>query len=192
MGSIFKSTNNTRLLKEGSHKYIRSDVPYRLSDDEISWLLNNKVTTIIDLRTADEIAVKPCPLAKNKNFTYINIPITGGNAIPKIEAAVVESYINMVDDTFGRVIDIIETSPENVLCFCNAGKDRTGVVSAVLLSRMGSERAEIVSNYMESKDNLKEMLSEFADKNREVDINVITPREEYIIGLLTALNTKHR
>lgn len=187
MGSIFKSTKNTRFIKNGLYKYIRSDVPNNISDDETAWLLDNKVTTIIDLRTQEEISAKPCPLSENHKFNYINIPVTGGNAIPKSVDDVSKSYINMIDDTFWEIINTIENASENVLYFCNAGKDRTGVVSAVLLSRMGANREEIINDYMQSKENLKKMLAEFANANKDIDINIITPNEKYISELLDDL-----
>ena len=50
MGSLLKSTRNTRALPTGTLRYIRSDYPGNLSDEEVSWLRKNGVTTIIDLR----------------------------------------------------------------------------------------------------------------------------------------------
>ena len=38
MGSLLKSTRNTRALPTGTLRYIRSDYPGCLSDEEVSWL----------------------------------------------------------------------------------------------------------------------------------------------------------
>ena len=46
MGSLLKSTRNTRALPTGTLRYIRSDYPGHLSDEEVSWLRKNGVTTI--------------------------------------------------------------------------------------------------------------------------------------------------
>ena len=54
MGSIFKSTLNTRYLPTGDMRYIRSDFPDNLSDREMEWLIENDVTTIVDLREEKE------------------------------------------------------------------------------------------------------------------------------------------
>ena len=37
---------------------------------------------------------------------------------------------------------------------------------------------------MQSAENLKDVLTEYAQANDEIDINVITPHEEYIRDLL--------
>ena len=63
MGSLLRSTRNTRALPTGSLRYIRSDVPDNLTDTEIRWLLDNQITTVVDLRSDEETSAKPCCLA---------------------------------------------------------------------------------------------------------------------------------
>ena len=43
MSSLLKSTLNTRALPTGDLRYIRSDFPGNLSDDEVLWLVNNNI-----------------------------------------------------------------------------------------------------------------------------------------------------
>ena len=59
---IFQSTRNTRPIIENSFRYIRSDVPTEITEEEKDWLLTNNVTTIVDLRTKEERVRKHCPL----------------------------------------------------------------------------------------------------------------------------------
>ena len=40
MASIFKSTKNTRVLPTGTLRYIRSDAPVALTEEEIQWIKN--------------------------------------------------------------------------------------------------------------------------------------------------------
>ena len=49
MSSLLKSTRNTRALPTGTMRYIRSDAPTNLTEEEIQWLLDNNITTVIDL-----------------------------------------------------------------------------------------------------------------------------------------------
>ena len=180
MGNIFKSTLNTRPILENSLKFIRSDVPTSISEDEILWLLENNITSVIDLRTDDERIRKECPLSKDNRFTYHCMPVTGGNAVPPTVDDVSKSYISMVDEQMDRIIETAWNSNSNVLYFCNAGKDRTGVVSAVLLHNAGVGLEYIVDDYMKTKNNLEKVLKDFANNNSEIDINVITPCRRYI------------
>lgn len=39
MGSLLSSTRNTRSLFKDSLKFVRSDVPDNLTEDEVQWLL---------------------------------------------------------------------------------------------------------------------------------------------------------
>ena len=73
---------------------------------------------------------------------------------------------------------------EDVLYFCNAGEDRTGVVSAILLCNAGFAEEYIVDDYMKSKDNLTDMPNACSLQNPEIDVNIITPNEKYIKDFL--------
>ena len=49
-----------------------------------------------------------------------------------------------------RIFAIIAAAPGGVLYHCTAGKDRTGILSALLLELAGVARADIVANYQVS------------------------------------------
>lgn len=187
MSSLLGSTQNTRCIRPNDFRYIRSDVPCQITADETEWLLRQNVRTIIDLRTPAEQQRKPCPLLCHPDFTYHSMPVTGGNAVPSFPEDVAQSYIAMADDQMLQIIKTIHTAETNVLYFCNAGKDRTGVVSAILLALQGIPDADIVLDYMKSKPNLMPMLLSYAAQNPSVDIRVITPCETYIQGFLNWL-----
>ncbi len=44
----------------------------------------------------------------------------------------------------------------------------------------GRDEEYIVADYMKSKENLQPMLDDFARRNPEIDVRVITPQEKYI------------
>ncbi|MCM1286976.1 MAG: tyrosine-protein phosphatase [Clostridium sp.] len=178
--SLFESTKNTRKIIKNSFRYIRSDVPIFLSDKERQWLIDNDVKTIIDLREEIERQQKPCILENDSDFIYISLPVKGGNAVPISTSKVAVSYINMVDDVMENIINTIMNANTNVLYFCNAGKDRTGVVSAIILSKLGYSKQYIIDDYLLSGVNLKDELQLFAKNNPDVDIDVITPKSEYM------------
>ena len=171
---------NTRPLISGSVKYIRSDVPTRVSEGEREALLSAGITTVIDLRTEAEREKKPCPLATDGAFVYHAISLTNGDKIPGSVGEVSASYIGMVDDNFRRAMDILLNCEGGALYFCSAGKDRTGVVSAALLCRLGYPIEYIVSDYLESAVALLPFVAAFLKERPDVDIEVITPRASYI------------
>ena len=72
--------------------------------------------------------------------------------------------------------------------FCGAGKDRTGVVSAIILKKMGYSDQAVIDDYMETKDNLMDFLTGYVKDHPEVDINIIIPNERNIKKVLSALS----
>jgi len=143
-------------------------------------MLLNHITTVIDLRTEKEHQKKQCSLIDDSRFSYYIYPVAGGDQVPFKMDDVSKSYMNMVDEEFDDLIDFLLTADSNVLYFCNAGKDRTGVVSAVLLYKLGMSMEYIVDDYMDSKKNLQELLNKMEEQNPAVDIEVITPHKRYI------------
>ena len=166
-------------------RYIRSDAPLCLTEEEIQWLLDNHITTLVDLRSAQELEHKPCPLQDVAGFTYYHIPVTGGGDTPKSREHLYEVYRGMVDAQMDAILETILNAASNVMYFCTAGKDRTGVVSALLLKRLGISEEVIVEDYMKSKDNLLDMLTSYVKNHPEVDIDIIVPQEENIRQVLS-------
>ena len=184
---MLNSTLNTRAVLPDSLRYVRSDVPDKLTEQETEWLLQENITTIVDLRMEDERKKRKCPLAEDNRFRYLCMPVTGGNVVPETVDEVSKSYIAMADEQMRTIITAISGAETNVLHFCNAGKDRTGVVSAILLAQSGMDDEYIVKDYMKSKENLRPMLEDFAKKCPQVDIRVITPDERYMKEFLVWL-----
>ena len=192
MGSLFQSTNNTRAIVAGSYRYLRSDVPALLTEEEFQWLLAHEVTTIVDLREEGEKLRKPCPLETRPGFSYHHLPVTGGSRLPESPELVSRSYIAMVDGQMQRILHTLRNAPGNALYFCSAGKDRTGVVSALLLHDMGYEREDIVADYLQSRDNLREMLENYIRNTPGVNREVITPQARYMEEFLDWLEEQHQ
>lgn len=180
MGSLLSSTKNTRSILPDSVRFVRSDVPNCITEQEIQWLIEHNIVTIVDLRQDEERIKKKCPLIDDCRFQYFCMPVTGGDIIPKTVDEVSKSYISMVDSQMDKIINTIMSAAANVLFFCNAGKDRTGVVSAILLHKLGMDRKYIIDDYMESGENLKDMLKMYAEKFPEVDVDIITPHVRYM------------
>ena len=187
MSSLLESTRNTRVLPTGTMRYIRSDVPENLTAKEIQWLWDNNITTIVDLRSDEEVIIKPCCLREQSGFRYVHLPVTGGGDTPKSLEHLHTVYRQMLDEKMDKIIDVIMTAKSNVMYFCTAGKDRTGVVSAIILKRLGFSDEVIIADYMQSKDNLMDMLMAYVRAHPEVDKEIIIPHRENMEKLLKQL-----
>lgn len=180
MSLLFENTCNTRLLFKNDTRFIRSDVPIKLTEDEIQWLIHHNVRTIFDLRSENERFKQPSLFENDTRFIYHHTPVTGGNHIPRTPEEVSLSYIHMVDENMWKIIYMMLHASTHVLYFCNAGKDRTGIVSAILMLYFGMDHESIVEDYLISKDNLQKRLEMYVQNHPHIDMNVITPRCEYI------------
>ncbi len=168
-------------------RYIRSDTPEYLTDAEVQWLLDNNIITIVDLRSDEEIAKKPCSLKEKEGFMYFHLPVTGGGDTPKSLEHLYIVYRQMLDGKMEQIIDTIMNAESNVMYFCSAGRDRTGVVSAIILKRLGFSDEVVIDDYMKSKDNLMGKLTAYVSVHPEVDIEIIIPHRKNMEQLLKQL-----
>jgi protein-tyrosine phosphatase len=146
---------------------VRSDSPNYLTDAGREALVAYGVRTIVDIRLPDEAAGSPHPfMARGKHgVRYVNISLIDP-AAPGPEAAemppLADDYKNLLDRFAGQVATIIRSvadAPEGgVLVHCAAGKDRTGLVVALLLDLAGVPRDLIAADYALSSGNLRERL----------------------------------
>ena len=186
MPSLLQSTANTRAVLPGNDRLLRSDAPLSPTPADVDFLLSRGITTLIDLRSEAEVQHKPCPLAEDPRFTYHHMPVTGGNAMPASVADVPLSYLHMVDERMARILRLIHES-EGVMYFCAAGKDRTGVVSALLQREAGLLREDIIADYVQSGENLRDIFAGFLATHPDIDVAIYTPAPEYIAQFLDML-----
>ena len=77
-------------------RMLRGDNPAGLSDEDLQWLLDREITTVIDLRSAGELERKLDQLSADPNFFYHHIPMVGGERLPNLEQDVGRSYFEML------------------------------------------------------------------------------------------------
>ncbi len=187
---LLKTTQNTRDLggyrtKSGiltrEESLIRSDVQNYPSEEDYNYLRIHEITTIIDMRNAKEVARKPSGFAEKEGFTYYNFQVDEGNSVPESMKEVSQSYMAIASaKAISQVFRCIAAAKTGVMFNCTAGKDRTGVVAAILLLHAGVCDKDIVDNYMLTKEYGKERL-ELVHKNfPEIDMNIVIPCEMFM------------
>ena len=160
--SLLKTTRNTRDL--GGHpaaggrvtvpdRIWRSDRQENPDPEDIALLRSKGITTIIDMRTEEDNLTKPSFFRSLEGFTFLNYPIIEGDTIPESVEAVPGSYINIArSENMPRILKAIADADTGVMYNCAAGKDRTGVVTAILLMLCGVSDEEITADYMLTKE----------------------------------------
>lgn len=143
--------------------FLRSGVPKELSPQDEALLLEMGITTIIDLRSEEELVRTPCHFADNSGFSYHHFPLSGGDVMLEGEDRIPYSYLEMTKCANAKnVFQAIANSSGGCLYHCTAGKDRTGTVSAILLLLAGAAEEDIVADYMITSIYLERLLKELS------------------------------
>lgn len=84
-------------------------------------------------------------------------------------------YIETVErraSSFGAVVEAL-AGPDALPCLihCTHGKDRTGLVVAVLLSALGVVREEVVADYVQTGINLPDLIEPVSERIRDAGID---------------------
>ncbi len=192
--SLLSSSYNTRELggfktADGSitknNVYWRSDVPSSPQADDISRLISAHITTIIDMRTEAERVKTPNTLADMPEFEYHHFPITEGSGVPESLEAVPLSYMTIATAEYmPKVMKVLAEAEQGVLFHCTAGKDRTGVVSAIILMVCGVDRDAIVRDYVISREYNHKRLEAFLSAHPDVDRNIVLANEKSMNGFI--------
>lgn len=188
--SLLQTTLNTREL--GGYptvtgkitkydSFVRSDEVIYPTQEDATYLIEHHITNIIDLRGKKDVLERPNGFAHSKEFLYLNCPIEEGSRVPESIEAVSQSYIKIANAV--HMIDVfrqIAHAEGGVLFHCTAGKDRTGVVSAILLCHAGVSDADVIENYMLTKEYNLERFKWAHKCFPEVDMRIVIPNEMYI------------
>lgn len=156
---LFKYMLNTRdlggtLTKDGKmikfNRFIRSDAPTHMLKKDIEKLKEMGFTTTIDLRTPFISSKYPSMLSLDNDFSYFSFPIIEGSLVDKgSEEDTPITYMRMLDhvETFKDIFLTIIKSDGGVFYNCSAGKDRTGILTFLLLDLVGVDRQIILEDY---------------------------------------------
>jgi protein-tyrosine phosphatase len=144
-------------------KIFRSGEFSRLNPDDYRRLTEElKLATILDLRSDSEVKRAGTGLPGDTNIKYCNLSFMtdDDDRTTKVEARIYKPFTNMGDfylqivtnKGFGeKIVQALEmvAEPQNhPLAFnCAIGKDRTGILAAMLLSSVGVAEQDIVEDY---------------------------------------------
>ncbi len=100
--------------------------------------------------------------------------------LPESEAGVPSTYFEMTcqSEPMARVFRIAGAK-DGVFFHCTAGKDRTGVVTAILLMLAGVSRADLLAGYLLTTAYLREPLKKYLKTDPDVPA-IIVPKVEYM------------
>ena len=164
---IFRSGEFSRITRED----------YRRLKEEI------KLAAVIDLRSPQEVEHQGIGLVSESNMRYYSIPFMAGTSRADDErffrqcTNMGQFYLYIIKhESFGsqivRALEVIAAAENHPLVFnCAIGKDRTGVLAAMLLSIIGVPDKDIIEDYTLSGPYMEELLEQIKS-NPEAEANV--------------------
>jgi protein tyrosine/serine phosphatase len=198
------ATGDGRTVRWG--RMFRSDGLGRLTTADLERLGGMALTTVVDLRTPDEIE-RGGRIAEHAGVTYHHLSLgevlLGSTderwADPDIVA---EHYLQMLDADPSRVREVLELVADDatypIVFHCAAGKDRTGITAALVLTTLGVPRADVVADYALTHEAMQRWVAWWYEHapERRADIerhlpSLLASREENIDRLLDRLVERH-
>ncbi|MGM5629596.1 tyrosine-protein phosphatase [Apibacter raozihei] len=198
-------------LKSCDGKYIkwgyffRSDDLYNLTEDDLNYLSGIPITTVVDFRCEEECNLLPDRIPESvKN--YINLIIDPGS-LQAFGRSKLTSEQDVIDamkhlyrlfvtepeyiETYRKFFDLIQHDENLPLLFhCSAGKDRTGLAAALLLSALNIPRETILEDYMASNEYLAGKYQSLFEKN-PANKFLYTTLPEYLESALDEVEKKY-
>lgn len=144
-------TTDSAMTRWGS--LFRADNLHRLTAADQERLLAAGVRVVIDLRHHDEVQNAPNVLAAHPGVDYRHIPLfqnppsASGASLPDLPT-IYRYMVNECQPGFGAALAAIaEADGGGVLFHCTAGKDRTGILAALLLRLAGVAPEAVAAEY---------------------------------------------
>jgi protein-tyrosine phosphatase len=154
-------------------RFLRSDCLHRLDEGEPQRLHFEGLRMVIDLRTAREVRDAPSLLARQRGVEWVNLPLFDAlspDALADVEVPedghpLLAIYLTAIETRGEAICGILARMAQQregtVLFNCTAGKDRTGIIAALLLGLAGVAHAEIIEDYVVTEDLIPDLVTEF-------------------------------
>jgi protein-tyrosine phosphatase len=189
----------------------RSGELARISQEDYDRLINEiRLTAVVDLRSDFEVERQGTGLPAGTNIKYYNISFITDGGNREAEAKRYDAFTNMgqfyLDITqnkgFGgkivQALEVIAESKNYPLVFnCAIGKDRTGILAAMLLSVLGVAEKDIIEDYSLSDQYMAELRQQLKNADNLPDDVKLLPdffwraEPESMFLLLTTLRNEY-
>lgn len=186
----FRSAINSRFVGN-QHKVIRSDEILNFSDDDAALLSRFNIKSVIDLRSDNEVLKKP--FTTTNSLTYYHIPLHENGILPCDGNRVAEFYFQIVkaEKPVYNVLKTIADHNCGVIYFCRSGKDRTGIITALLLSLCGFSDEYVSADYAATEKNLHDIIDKWLLNHPYYSREAVSPMPMHILGLLKLIRNNY-
>jgi protein-tyrosine phosphatase len=182
--------------KTRKQSLLRSDDLAQLTDEGMQALADYGVRTVVDLRWPGEIAARPHPVALSERVRCHRISLLASDETQwaSLSGACTKEMWKcaVLEHTRPQLLEVLEiiadAASEPLLFHCVAGKDRTGLIAALLLALADVEPDAIAADYAESSARLADAyLLRYPDLQRAEILEALRCPEEGVHNMLAYL-----
>lgn len=173
-------TKDGKYVKWG--KLFRGDELSKLTTGDLEYLSSIPLLSVVDFRDERETIREP-DLKPESLLHHYHCPIIPGNLADEMDLSLdeltsdhaitmmEEMYRLLVTDSdcvqhYKKLFEVIQDKTQVPLLFhCTAGKDRTGMATALIYSALGVDEQDIMEDYLSSNIYLKEKYKNFTSGN---------------------------
>jgi protein-tyrosine phosphatase len=147
-------------------RVFRSNSLQELTQDDLQIIRERLgLATVLDLRSGREISRDGLGPLEHEPLRYVNLPMLQEKRDyqpGRVETGLVDRYLSYLDFARENVVKALETIAEAqpLVFHCSAGKDRTGVLAALVLGCLGVDSETVVSDYAANQQ-AREAIIEF-------------------------------
>lgn len=184
-------------------RFIRSDSPADLDVASIDALIEYSVRTVIDLRSEQEILRTGNPFMARQDVEFFNYPLIALDPEnlrdPTMDFIVTNKlgdlYVMMLEFSRKSIQSVLRTilnAKEGVILFhCMHGKDRTGLIAALLYLLAGVSRENIIENYASSFNNIRPLVDPLFENSSSETHHIYRSDAENMQILLDHIDKKY-
>ncbi|HEV8655758.1 MAG TPA: tyrosine-protein phosphatase [Candidatus Limnocylindria bacterium] len=185
-------------------RVVRADNLNKLAPDGVAALVAYGVRMVIDLRDPRELEKFPNPLAAAPpvGVAFVNVPLISESEWEAIKdpARMAEGYVLTARLSHEGIVKAIaavsDAPPGGVVIHCHAGKERTGIVAAFLLSLAGIPDETVAEDWTASDAYLQPLYEEWLANETDLAIRAkrsegFITRAEHIVDVLTYARRTH-
>lgn len=145
-------------------RLFRSDALHLLTAADVARLRGElQVSDVVDLRSTAELTSEGRGLLEEAPVRFHHLPLFDGPVHAGLREQTADITLadrywflaELAKDPIARVLRALADAPGAAIYHCAAGKDRTGVISAILLGLLGVRREVIVADYVATRENLE-------------------------------------
>jgi protein-tyrosine phosphatase len=185
----------------------RSDGLHLLTASDVARIRDElRITDLIDLRSTGELLADGRGLLEEEPVAFHHVPLFDGDATQAkassevSEMTLADRYLALAEiakSAIARVVEVVAGASGGAVYHCAAGKDRTGVISAILLSALGVRDEVIVADYALTQQNLDAIVARLHESEgyramfAELPPDTLHAEPETMVALLGGLAERY-